>query len=91
MTVSWGDGRFPNLNQHRTIPPGSSRPVGRPLARLRKSLVLVAKIERIDLPTALLAGATKAEAAARRRAKRKKERILSVTGVVRSFVVVLPD
>ena len=31
-----------------------------------------------DLPTALLAGATKAEAAATRRAKRKKERILIV-------------
>lgn len=31
-----------------------------------------------DLPTALLAGATKAEAAATRRAKRKKERILVV-------------
>lgn len=42
--------------------------------RSRRAIVMI-------LPTALLAGATKAEAAATRRAKRKKERILA-TGLV---------
>ena len=67
---------------------GQFRPaaVGHPLARFRKSL---AKTERRDLPTALLAGATKAEAAATRRAKRKKERILTEVGFGVWFIFVV--
>ncbi len=49
MTVSRGDGR----SQYRTIPPGSSWPVGRLLARLRKSL---ANTERRELTNSLVGG-----------------------------------
>ena len=74
MTVSRGDGRSQYNSARQQL---ASRPPPRATSQKPSQN---AKTERRDLPTALLAGATKAEAAATRRAKRKKERILSVLG-----------
>jgi hypothetical protein len=41
-------------------------------------IVSGAQVQKFNSPTALFAGATKAEAAATRRARRKKERILAI-------------